>query len=50
MDASWTDVVAGTDGVLFARWHQRMIQAGMAVVKIAGSVELQRAGAASLLD
>ncbi|MCR6500424.1 succinylglutamate desuccinylase/aspartoacylase family protein [Shinella sp. CPCC 101442] len=35
--ASWQDVVAGTDGVIFARWHQRMIQAGMAVVKIAGS-------------
>lgn len=35
--AQWRDVVAGIDGVIFARWHQRMIEAGMVVVKIAGS-------------
>ncbi len=34
-EASWQDVIAHKDGIVFARWHQRMIQAGMAVVKIA---------------
>ncbi len=47
---SWQDVYAGTDGIVFARWHQRVIQAGMAVVKIAGKVQTRRAGQARLLD
>lgn len=47
---SWHDVVAGTDGVVFARWHQRMIQAGMAVVKIASPDGVRSDGRARLLD
>ena len=47
---SWQDVVAGTDGVIFARWHQRMIQAGMAVIKIASPGGVRSDGRARLLD
>lgn len=47
---NWQDVVAGTDGIIFARWHQRVIQAGMAVVKIAGQAELQTDRQVLLLD
>lgn len=46
----WQDVMAGTDGVIFARWHQRMIQSGMAVVKIASLVVAHSDGRARLLD
>lgn len=46
---SWRDVIAGADGVIFARWHQRVVHAGMAVIKIAGVSE--RSGQrARLLD
>lgn len=47
---NWHDVVAGIDGVIFARWHQRMVQAGMAVVKIAGSGGPHTDGKARLPD
>jgi uncharacterized protein len=47
---SWQDIVAETDGMVFARWHQRVIQAGMAIVKIAGSCELRPGRKAHLLD
>ncbi|MGQ3214573.1 MAG: hypothetical protein ACT6U0_05425 [Shinella sp.] len=48
--ARWQEVVTETGGIVFARWHQRMIQAGMAVVKIAGSVESSLGRRARLLD
>ena len=47
---SWQDVVAITGGVIFARWHQRMIQAGMVVVKIASPGGASSNGGARLLD
>lgn len=40
---------AGTDGLVFARWHQRVISAGMAACKIAGPGPALRADA-RLLD
>lgn len=46
----WQDVVTETEGIIFARWHQRVIQAGMAVVKIAGSERQRSAERALLLD
>jgi len=46
----WQDVVTETGGIIFARWHQRVIQAGMAVVKIAGSEGTRSAERALLLD
>lgn len=48
--ACWQDVVTETGGIIFARWHQRMIQAGMVVAKIAGSDGLRSEGQARLLD
>lgn len=46
----WQDVVAETEGIIFARWHQRVIQAGMAVVKVAGSKRKRSAERTLLLD
>ncbi|MFJ6328292.1 MULTISPECIES: succinylglutamate desuccinylase/aspartoacylase family protein [unclassified Rhizobium] len=37
LDSAWTDVATQRDGCVFARWHQRVIQAGMPICKIAGS-------------
>ncbi|WP_158665203.1 succinylglutamate desuccinylase/aspartoacylase domain-containing protein [Ensifer adhaerens] len=49
-DGRWSDIVVENDGVIFARWHQRVIQAGMAVVKVAGWARAQAEGQARLLD
>lgn len=46
----WSDIVVENDGVIFARWHQRVIQAGMALVKIAGWGVARAEGQARLLD
>lgn len=48
--ASWRDVVAASGGIIFARWHQRVIQAGMAVVKIASPDRPRPGGRVRLLD
>jgi len=52
MDPSraWTPVVASTNGVVFARWHQRVVRAGMAVCKIAGKDVIRTSGNVHLLD
>jgi predicted deacylase len=47
---SWRDVVADSGGIIFARWHQRVIQAGMAVVKIASPDGPRPGGRVRLLD
>lgn len=47
---SWQDIVATSSGIVFARWHQRVIQAGMAVVKIASPDGPRLGGRARLLD
>jgi predicted deacylase len=48
-DGAWTDVTATVSGKVFARWHQRVIQAGMSVCKIAAD-EAAVSGSARLLD
>lgn len=45
----WQSLKASTDGLIFARWHQRVIDEGMAAYKIAGNGDVVRAGA-KLLD
>lgn len=46
----WQDVVTEMEGIIFARWHQRVIQAGMTVVKIAGSERKRSAERVLLRD
>lgn len=46
----WVDVTASTEGVIFARWHQRAILAGMPICKIAGSRREVMDAGARLLD
>lgn len=41
---------ASQAGLIFARWHQRVIQAGMAVCKIAGKDAMPHSPRAALLD
>lgn len=45
----WTDIVSPVDGLVFARWHQRVIERGMSVCKIAADHAPERR-AARLLD
>ncbi|WP_448955841.1 hypothetical protein [Labrys neptuniae] len=46
----WTEVAASMEGVIFARWHQRVILAGMPICKIAGSRKEATDAGARLLD
>lgn len=46
----WTEVTASTEGVIFARWHQRAILAGMPICKIAGSRRETTGAGTRLLD
>lgn len=42
--SAWSHVEAKGDGVIFARWHQRVIDAGMPICKIAGKNNMMHGG------
>ncbi|KAF1036150.1 MAG: hypothetical protein GAK33_04153 [Burkholderia lata] len=47
---AWRHIVAHHEGIVFARWHQRVVRAGMAVCKIACTTGVRQPGEARLLD
>jgi uncharacterized protein len=47
---AWIQVRARTSGLIFARWHQRVIRAGMAVCKVAGKEVVRADTDVHLLD
>lgn len=47
--SGWTEIVSAVDGMLFARWHQRVIGKGMSICKIVAMQAPER-GTTRLLD
>ncbi|MGD9479210.1 hypothetical protein [Shinella sp. G-2] len=47
--SAWTEIVSAVDGILFARWHQRVIDKGMSIGKIV-AMQAPEKGTRRLLD